>query len=195
MIGMIGHAERIIFCEGTCSYSQTCRSWVMCRWRCSPARVGIAHTSFYWKRHVFTLRVQTVGPVPYCMFDIIAATTGQQGRAWQDSVWRRQMQHLVCPLVLWWPLQLRTPYSWHAPKEKYQGALNQTNALARNRSSSSNPLVPIIDGHSCSWLNSQNNNKPNLQVRIAMTEWGLTAQINNERVGSSAWCTHLDTCA
>ena len=36
---------------------------------------------FYWKRHVFTIRVQTVGPVPHCMFDIVAATIGQHGWA------------------------------------------------------------------------------------------------------------------
>ena len=66
-------------------YSQTCRLWVMRRWRCSPVRVRIEcrqlYTSFYWKRHVFTIRVQTVYPVPHCIFDIVAATIGQQGRA------------------------------------------------------------------------------------------------------------------
>ena len=41
----------------------------------------IVHVSFYWKRHVFTIRVQTVGPVPHCMFDIVSATIGQHGRA------------------------------------------------------------------------------------------------------------------
>ena len=41
----------------------------------------IVHIWFYWKRHVFTIRVQTVGPVTHCMFDIVAATIGQQGRA------------------------------------------------------------------------------------------------------------------
>ena len=35
------------------------------------------HISFYWKRHVFTIRVQTVGPVPHCMFRIVAATIVQ----------------------------------------------------------------------------------------------------------------------
>ena len=67
-------------------YSQTCRSWVMRSWRCSPVRVGIEYRQSYTYhfieiRHVFTIRVQTVGHVPHCMFDIVAATIGQQGRA------------------------------------------------------------------------------------------------------------------
>ena len=41
----------------------------------------IVHISFYWKRHFFTIHFQTVGPVPHCMFDIVAATIGQHGRA------------------------------------------------------------------------------------------------------------------
>ena len=41
----------------------------------------IVHISFYWKRHVFAIRVQTIGPVPHCMFDIVAATISQYGRA------------------------------------------------------------------------------------------------------------------
>ena len=41
----------------------------------------IVHISFYWKRHVFTIHFQTVGPVSHCMFDIVAATIGQQGLA------------------------------------------------------------------------------------------------------------------
>ena len=82
----------------------------------------IVHITFYWKRHIFTIRVQTVGPVPHCMFDIIATMIGQNGRAWKDSVWRRKMQHLVCLSVeLWWPLRLRTPYFDMSPKKKIKG--------------------------------------------------------------------------
>ena len=79
----------------------------------------IADTSFDWKRHIFTIRVQTVGPVPHCMFDIVAATIGQHGRATGPP----RPIHCCC-----------------CPQRKNQGALNQA-------------------------------------LRIATTEWGLTAQI------------------
>ena len=83
MIGMIGHADRIIFCEGT--YSRKHVVPEICACMKVFARKGqnwiqtIVHISFYWKRHVFTIRVQTVGHVPHCMFDV-AATIDQQGR-------------------------------------------------------------------------------------------------------------------
>ena len=95
---------------------------------------------FYWKRHVFTIRVQTVGPVPHCMFDIVAAMIGQHGLATDPP----RPIHFCC-----------------CPQRKNQGALNQA-------------------------------------LRIATTEWGLTAQIiissgyiNRWSVGSSAWRAHL----
>ena len=52
-------------------FARKARNWIQ----------TIVHVSFYWKRHVFTIHVQTVGPVPHCMFDIVAVTIGQQGRA------------------------------------------------------------------------------------------------------------------
>ena len=94
-------------------YSQTCRLWVMRSWRCSHIRVGIEYrqlyTSFYCKRHVFTIHVQTVGPVPHCMFDIVVATIGQHGRATGPP----RPTHCCC-----------------YPQTKNQGALNQVLCIA-----------------------------------------------------------------
>ena len=69
----------------------------------------ILHVSFYWKRHVFTIRVQTVGPVPHCMFDIVAATIGQQDLATGPP----RPIHFCC-----------------CPQRKIQGALNQALRIA-----------------------------------------------------------------
>ena len=109
------------------------RSWIQ----------TIVHISFYWKRHVFTVHIQTVGPVPHCMSDIVAATIGS--------------------------------------------------TRPSNRSSSSNPLLLLPQ--------RKNQGALNKALRIATTEWGLTAQIiisayiNRWSIGSSAWRVHLDTCA
>ena len=105
-------------------YSETCRLCVMRRWRCSTVRVGIEYRQLYTyhfieKGMLFTIRIQTVGPVPHYMFDIVAATIGQQGRATGPP----RPIHCCC-----------------CPKEKNQGASNQA-------------------------------------LRIATTEWELTAQI------------------
>ena len=114
-------------------FSRKCRNWIQ----------TIVHISFYWIRHVFTIRVQIVGPVPHCMFGIVAATIGQHGQATGPP----RLIHRCC-----------------CHQRKHQGALNQA-------------------------------------LRIATTEWGLTAQIiissayiNRWSVGSSAWHAHLDTC-
>ena len=89
----------------------------------------IVHISFYWKRNVFTIRVQTVGPVSHCMFDVVAATIGQQGRATGPP---------------------RPIHSCCCPQRKNQGALNEV-------------------------------------LRIATTEWGLTAQIIISMVSWFQW--------
>ena len=128
-------------------YSQTCRLWVMRRWRCSPVMVGIEYKQLY-----------TYFIEKGILFHIVAATIGQQGRATGPP---RRIHCCSCC----------------CPQRKNEGALNQA-------------------------------------LRIATTEWGLTAQIiisstynnycsawfnaplfNRWSVGSSAWRAHLDTCA
>ena len=64
----------------------------------------IVHLSFYWKRHVFTIRVQTLGPVPHCMF-----VSSQQRSANKAE---RQVLLVQSTVVFF-------------PKGTNQGALNQ----------------------------------------------------------------------
>ena len=62
------------------------------------------------KRHVFTIRVQTIGPVPHCMFDIVAATIDRHGRATGPP---RPIHCCCCP-----------------QRKKNKGALNQALRIA-----------------------------------------------------------------
>ena len=107
MIGMIGHAERIFFVKEHVLANMSFMSYAQVKVFARKGRNWIqiiVHVSFYWKRHVFTICVQTVGPVPHCMFDIVAATIGQQGLATGPP----RPIHCYC-----------------CPQRKNQGALNE----------------------------------------------------------------------
>ena len=115
MIGMIHHEERIIFCEGTYRpYSQTCRLWVMRRWRCSPVSVGIEYKRLYTYRFLEKA----------CFYN----TCSNSRPCASLHIWyRRSNDRPTRP-------SNRSSSSNSllvvAPKEKNQGALNQAQLIA-----------------------------------------------------------------
>ena len=127
-------------------YSQTCRLWVMRRWRCSPIRVRIEYKQLY------TYNFIEKGMFLQYVFKqsalwLIACLISSQQRLANTA--EQQVLLVQSTIVV-------------APKEKNQVALNEA-------------------------------------LRIATTEWGLTAQIiissayiNRWSVGSSVWRAHLE---
>ena len=148
MIGMIGYAERIIFCEET-----------------------------YTRKHV--------------VYELCA---GEDVRPYGSELNANNCTHsILLKKACFYNTcsNSRLCASLHVWYRRSNGRRTRPS----NRSTSSNPLLLLPP-------KKRNQGALNQELRIATTEWGLTAQLiissaynNRWSVGSSAWRAHLDTCA